>query len=667
MAVTEPAGMYFMTPVWGESYTRLFLDVAIPCQLAPGNLPALRLPKRCQYLIFTTHQDAEVIVASSAYQSLLKHIPVAIKLIEDRPKRNYIQELQAQDKHVTMTMCYQRGIKLADDAGAASVFLTPDVAFSDGSFDTLQRLAAEGRRVVHMTGIRTIKQPVASTLRAKYMAGDVIAVDPRSLMRIALGHLHPLAHSSFWEEGDDLLPPNLYWRVGSEGIVARCFHLHPLFVLPERKHAVFYGTIDEDYVLAACPDSSMDFVCNDSDELFAVELSDLARYFRTGIPKGSVSAAAFWAEQGTNKRHRRLIDVPIRLKADKANDKLWIEAERKSDQVVLEIQSLLKQSYCRLMLAGKWAQLELRLSREARDRRVETANTSGGAAAALRCIDRKPVSIILAFRAALLGLILWPVQLYFGTMSKLSRAVRAVRELLIGPPWAPNVFSFSYLYVRQLSKHIVRTLTKIGLDVLVCSESKESIVSNIAFQQGAKNFGRLIDAEDLGRHGRRKILCNLNTGLPVLPECLGGILIDTVLRRSEDLEIIIHEAARVLKRGGWLALKIDRIANPASVCPSEALCTLEMLIQVLGPQFEIGDRRFQGGIGTTVALRLAYYRRLLFQRARIPSITAAALCVPLMPAEMIVAVILNVAGAILDRLDTSAQNYPSFILTAKKL
>ena len=36
----QPSGLYFMTPVWGEAYTKLFLDIVIPSQLAPGNLPA---------------------------------------------------------------------------------------------------------------------------------------------------------------------------------------------------------------------------------------------------------------------------------------------------------------------------------------------------------------------------------------------------------------------------------------------------------------------------------------------------------------------------------------------------------------------------------------------------------------------------------------------------
>ena len=267
---------------------------------------------------------------------------------------------------------------MADEANAASVFLTPDLVFSDGSFRTLQWLVTQGRRVVYITGIRLIKQPVVSALRDKFLREGVIAVEPNDLMDIALRNLHPLAHSSFWEEGeDDLIPANLYWRVGSKGLLARCFHLHPVLVYPEIKRAVFYGTVDDDYVLASCPDPMYDYVVKDSDELLAVELSELSHFFLTGMKKGSFEAVAFWAEMAANSRHRTLIDVPIRLHCGKIQEDDWREVERKADRIVVKISSLLCRRSIGLIVSNRRI-LERRLVRLAQEMRLRLENHSSG-------------------------------------------------------------------------------------------------------------------------------------------------------------------------------------------------------------------------------------------------------------------------------------------------
>jgi len=141
--------------------------------------------------------------------------------------------------HDVMSNCFQRGINEAEAADAAVIFVTPDLVFANGSFAGLKRLCEQGADVVYIPGIRTLKQSVSSVLKT-YIQDGRNAVAPRELTRIALDHLHPLADSSWWEEGDrDLVPANLYWRVGNEGLIGHCFHLHPLLVAPQRKKPIF--------------------------------------------------------------------------------------------------------------------------------------------------------------------------------------------------------------------------------------------------------------------------------------------------------------------------------------------------------------------------------------------------------------------------------------------
>ncbi|MGB8757063.1 MAG: hypothetical protein WCD26_15715, partial [Pseudolabrys sp.] len=75
---------YFLTPVWGESYTRLFVDTVIPAQLAGGNLAAFRGEPGHRYIIYTRPQDAEIIRSSAAYASLNECVPITVEFITER-------------------------------------------------------------------------------------------------------------------------------------------------------------------------------------------------------------------------------------------------------------------------------------------------------------------------------------------------------------------------------------------------------------------------------------------------------------------------------------------------------------------------------------------------------------------------------------------------------
>ena len=53
---------HVVTVVWGQPYVELFLDVALPNQMTPGNLGALRPGSR--YRVFTAPEDVETLAAS---------------------------------------------------------------------------------------------------------------------------------------------------------------------------------------------------------------------------------------------------------------------------------------------------------------------------------------------------------------------------------------------------------------------------------------------------------------------------------------------------------------------------------------------------------------------------------------------------------------------------
>lgn len=329
-----PVAFIFSTPVWGAGHVGLFLNVCLPSLLAPGNLPGMQANPQNRYLVYTRPEDEADLRAGPAFQKLSDIVSVEVILINE----------EITVPHRTMSDCHIDSIRRADEAGAAAVFLPPDCVWSNGSLARLEQLANQGKSVVHMSGIRLDRDGIVPELAARYSENNlVLSMNARELVGLGLRHLHPIALTHFWNEYAEvggLMPANLVWTVPGEGLLLRCFHLHPLLVKSQVPFAKFDSTIDDDLALRACPDASRDYVVTDSDELFAFEMSGLSRVVGTVCAKGDTEGVAAWAEVGTNARHRELIRYRIRLHAGPVNASVWAPIEAESDKVVAEVAAL---------------------------------------------------------------------------------------------------------------------------------------------------------------------------------------------------------------------------------------------------------------------------------------------------------------------------------------
>jgi len=357
-----PGGFHFLLPVWGESYVDLFLDIVLPSHLAPGNIPGLERKNDSLYRIFTRPQDVTRIEGHPAFQHLSTRMPAIIETIDG----------EIHDNHIVMSDCYRIGIGKADDADAASVFLTPDMIYADGSFRQMETIAERGYRVIEMTGLRLLKPGVVPELR-RFKAskeGPVLTITPRELLRSGMRNLHPITLDHFFEpeqDSDGLVPANLFWRVGQDGILARCFHLHPLMVYPRRKYMPFAGTVDDDLVELSCPDPRDTYWITDSDELLACEISDPAHTVRTAFAKGSVPDIVAWAEYGASRRHRMNVRMSIRLHAGEVDPTAWQEAEARASTVIDAVLGALNQRPLKLLFRRPLVSLRRAIGRMRRD------------------------------------------------------------------------------------------------------------------------------------------------------------------------------------------------------------------------------------------------------------------------------------------------------------
>ena len=332
-------GFHVLVPVWGAAYCDLFTGLSLPSQLARGNLPALPHKDRCLYQVLTRPEDRARIEQSDAWRALAALMPARIDAWMP----------QERTPHDIMSAYLRRGIEQADARDAASLFFNPDLVFADGAIEAMVRRVAGGSRVIFTTGVRLRKDTAAPEIEG-HRQSAAITLAPRELASIALRNLHPISRQNFWTGDGTLLPATLFWPAGDDGFLARCFHLHPLLVWPQRKNVFFAGTVDDDFVSMACPHSAADHVVTDSDELLMCEISDSLRLSETPYRKGSIGDVVDWAESHTDARHRRLATFPIRFHAKDVSGPAWVSAEAESARVIDEVLRRLHYGWLRVML-----------------------------------------------------------------------------------------------------------------------------------------------------------------------------------------------------------------------------------------------------------------------------------------------------------------------------
>lgn len=281
--------------VWGRSYTNLFLELSLPSQLAPGNIPALSGLYNVVYFIFTTTADSVTIRQHSAYAKLTEY--VSVEFICDDASI-------AADKFAPLIAFHNRSILHAAECHAALLFLAPDFVLADGGMRRIAELHAQGKRVIFTLTPRMLREQSHDVLRAPFdETTQAIALPAQTLAGLSFQYLHLTEKSYFWGDRYSSFPIHAYWWSGDDGIIAHCFYLHPIFVAPEIPGVTPVLTIDADFVDRCCPTREAVHVVQDSDDFYCVELSSegMGDANATGDPwAASVWRYARWARVHAN-------------------------------------------------------------------------------------------------------------------------------------------------------------------------------------------------------------------------------------------------------------------------------------------------------------------------------------------------------------------------------
>lgn len=319
--------LHLVNVVWGGEYTRLYLDVSLPSQLAPGNLPALERSADGVYRIFTTAEDATIIRPSPAYRRLQSITPTEIVTVEI-PART--------DPYETLTRLQMQALREAAAVGAYALLLAPDIVIADGGIDRLARLAAEGKKAVMVLSVRVAKESFAPELRRRLSQGPDAAVKISSadLVELAIKHFHPTSRALVWPPTTSW-PSHLYWPVEDAGFIAAGFHLHPILVAPAKTDGLLGSTIDGDFVARNFSADEV-HVVDDSTELTVFEMSSAAQAVGRPVAPLSASAVGRWAACNADEGHMRLFERSVTFRTGKPSS-AWQAAHDSTAQISIEI------------------------------------------------------------------------------------------------------------------------------------------------------------------------------------------------------------------------------------------------------------------------------------------------------------------------------------------
>jgi putative glycosyltransferase (TIGR04372 family) len=360
----------FVVAVWGKPYLDMLLEVSLPSFMAPGNIPSCVQYGTLRFRFYTRPEDVLQIESHQSYRDLTQYAETAVLplLATD--------QFENRNRYDVMALCHGSEIVDAVKHGAVLSVLSPDCVVSDGSLAAGCRYVCEGDKAVLVAGPRAELDSVVPILQRDFFdaRSRTIRLSSRQLVGLAVRHLHPMSKILLWDAKlFSKFPSAVYWRAGQASLLARYFHLHPLFVdlAGARPEAARCGTVDGSLIQMAGIRREAIRVITDSDDIAVIELSRLDH-----DPMGSVPSAALcktarvirWAATYADTVHRDyFIRHNIRFQGDGDIDWARVEAKVAADIRIIRYTLILLNAFPGLF--ARVSVLRRRLARLCRLRR----------------------------------------------------------------------------------------------------------------------------------------------------------------------------------------------------------------------------------------------------------------------------------------------------------
>lgn len=280
--------IHILNAVWGKDFIDTFVNLSLPFQFASGNLKFLKENADVTYKIFTIPEDEKLIRSSINFKKLSSL--VRCELVSNIDKF-------AEDKYQRITDFYKIGIIEANKEDAGIIFLSPDIILGKDVFKNLFSFISQGKKLIPVMSIRLNLEDFTKDIMANnhFHIDNTIEIGAKDLIKLALNHLHQITQSIIWNENEKICtwPSHIYWKT-KNGIIGRCFHLHPFFVWPENKDVKIVDTYDVNYAFEACPNKNTWKIITSSEDIVIFEVSSQKK-LNIPLKKKSSVLLAYWA------------------------------------------------------------------------------------------------------------------------------------------------------------------------------------------------------------------------------------------------------------------------------------------------------------------------------------------------------------------------------------
>ena len=261
--------LHFLVFALGSNATDLLLATLLPNQITAGNLGAFRNARDCRYRIYCSERDAPRIAAAPVTAKLRDLIATDIVAMPDIGAGTGRAAAEAD-----LVRCHQEAVATAEDANAGIIFLPGNAVWSEGAFRRATDLYDSGAAAVLVLGLAVVRETFQPAFNERFLEPAApAATGARDLLRLALGHLHPMTKALFSDAPQaPKHPSHVIWRAGDQGMAVKAFRLRPLLIVPKFPGSLVREPLDQDYWRKACPDPTRIHVVKDSDEICKVVL-----------------------------------------------------------------------------------------------------------------------------------------------------------------------------------------------------------------------------------------------------------------------------------------------------------------------------------------------------------------------------------------------------------
>jgi hypothetical protein len=318
-----------VTVLWGDWHREIFLNSNLPTMLAPGNLPALGAGIDCEYMVYTTPQDAVKMTRDRAFQRLRSIVPVTLTLFTPSKTKN-IFSLHHE--------IWRKATEHALRQQAFILLMPPDVAWADGSFARLRDALTSGGRAIFMTYPRVVSETIVPAMAESFPRGasEAMVVPPTELMKLAITHIHPLmAAYDRAARHFPVHPEMIIWPIEGDGFLMRLLARELFCFEPGR-----YQLNAQSLLAQIPPDDEIHIFC-DSREFLGVSFTPLWKdmeWYLASRTLDPLTIARWWIHYDS-PMNDHLSTINLRFTCGTGEETHWRAAEAQADVLLAHLRT----------------------------------------------------------------------------------------------------------------------------------------------------------------------------------------------------------------------------------------------------------------------------------------------------------------------------------------